>query len=162
MCKYQNIRAVIVGVGPELAALQAQAQKLAITAKVKFIIEKPAYNYYKLFDCFAQPSEFEGLSLALLEALCLQIPCIVTGNSKQHEIITHAKHGLIIEPNNPQELYEALELLYQDSKQNRKLAKQLAFEGASLVAEYYQLASTVSKYKKLFEMHYSYKQEACL
>jgi L-malate glycosyltransferase len=151
MYSHAHIRAVIVGIGPELDPLRALAKELSILSKVCFIIAEPAYNYLKLFDCFVQPSEYEGLSLALLEALSLQLPCIVTGKNKQHEIITHHKQGLIVEPNNEQELKDALAFLYQDYISNNLVGKRLGDNGSALVCSRYEIATMIAQYQKIFE-----------
>lgn len=106
--KFPHTRLVLVGHGPLERQLRDQAQQLNISPAVTFVINQPAHNYYPQFDCFVQPSQHEGLSIALLEALQADVPVIVTGHDRRHTFIEDKKHGLVIEPNSVHELYQAL------------------------------------------------------
>lgn len=118
--KYSGIKIMLVGLGPQYQKLKSQAESLKISDHVYFVIGQPAYRYYKLFDCFVQPSTYEGLSMALLEALCFKIPCVVTGKNSSHEIIKNNYNGLVIEPLNVDQLYQAIETVYLDNLQKNK------------------------------------------
>lgn len=106
--KNSNCRLMLIGHGPEESKLKKLARKFNIEHKVIFITGQKAQPYYSQFDCFVQPSQFEGLSLALLEALHSHVPAIVTSPTKTHDIIRHRYNGYIIEPNNYEQLIEAL------------------------------------------------------
>lgn len=90
-----HMQLILVGIGPELTTIKSLTRQLKIEHKVHVIVGKQAINYYQLFNCFVLPSTCEGLSLVLLEAMSLKIPCIVRGNH-YHEILEHAKHAYII------------------------------------------------------------------
>ena len=145
--KYPHARLILVGIGPLEKQLREQAQTLEITEKVFFIIGQPAYRYYPLFDCFVQPSAYEGLSVALLESLCFKLPVIVTGIDQKHDVITHDTSGLVIEPNNRAALRKALAQLVG----NPPLCKELGEEGFFLVKNQYTLDSMANKYKQIFQ-----------
>ena len=145
--KYPHARLMLVGIGQLEKQLREQAQTLGITEKVLFIIGQPAYQYYPLFDCFAQPSAYEGLSVALLESLCFKLPVIVTGIDHMHDVITHEHSGLVIEPNNRASLRKALERLICNPNQ----CKQLGEQGFFLVKNQYTLDSMAHKYNQLFQ-----------
>lgn len=146
--KYKNIKILLVGIGPEYQALKDQAKSLNIENKVIFIVGQPAYNYYKLFDCFVQPSQYEGLSIALLEALYLKVPCIVSGDNNYHEVIQDNYTGLIIEPNNINDLIKKLEIAYQ----NLKLRNTLSNNGQDLINKKYNLKIMIYSYVQLFKV----------
>lgn len=143
---HSKIKILLVGTGPEEKALIAQAQKLGIQKHVIFVIGRPAYNYYSLFDCFVQPSAHEGLSIALLEALSCNLPCIVTGKNKKHEVIENNKSGLVIEPNNLQELACALKTIYL----NRSMQEKFSKNGSAILDTKYKLEDMVNSYSKIF------------
>lgn len=65
-----NARLVIVGDGPERAALEARAQTLGIEPRVHFTghIADPA-PLYRFFDVFALSSDTEQMPLSVLEAM---------------------------------------------------------------------------------------------
>lgn len=143
---YPRIRLVLIGLGPEYEALKAQAAQLNISDRVQFLVEKQACDYYSILDCFVQPSQYEGLSIALLEALCLGLPCIATAKNMQHDVIKNEKNGILIEPNNIHQLGRALETLYQ----NQELRKSISLAGAETVINDYNLDNMIENYKKVF------------
>lgn len=100
--KAQKITLCIIGDGSEKESLLTLAKKNSVTDSIIFLgAQQNVYSYYRLFDCFAMSSHSEGLSLALLEALCFDLPVVITNNSPQHPVITHGIHGFIAPPNDP-------------------------------------------------------------
>ncbi|MGE0206635.1 MAG: glycosyltransferase [Candidatus Babeliales bacterium] len=99
---------VLVGFGPLEQILRKRAFDLGIDRKVHFVVGRSAYGCYPLFDCFVLPSLQEGLSIALLEALCFGLPVIVTGFNGLHEVITTGKEGYVINAGNKEQLSEKI------------------------------------------------------
>lgn len=94
--EHPKIHVVLVGAGAQEQALRAQVVACNLQNHVTFIINKPAYGYYLLFDSFVQPSKFEGLSIALLEAAACARPIIVTGAEREHPVIVHEQSGIVL------------------------------------------------------------------
>lgn len=67
--------------------------------------------YLSAFDIFILPSRKEGLPYALLEAGYAGLPCIASHVGGIGEIISDGERGLLIDPQSPRELEEALEML---------------------------------------------------
>lgn len=147
MKDFITLKLILVGSGREYNALVAKAKHLTIEHQVIFIVDKQAAPYYHLFDIFVQPSASEGLSLALLEALTCNLPCIVTGIDYKHDVITHLYNGLVIQPNRIIELQKAILTLYKDSK----LRTQIAFTGYKTVTNDYTIDNMVTQYKHIFK-----------
>lgn len=138
---------VIVGGGSQEHALKKLSSHLGITNKVIFTgFRTDAVSFYPLFDCFVLSSQSEGLSIALLEALCFGIPIITTNLTPQHDVITHRVHGLIVPPNDVHALYQALNFLIENT------AVQLAMHTACIErAEHaYALSSTIEAYHSVY------------
>jgi len=72
-------RLVIVGDGPERAALQAMAAELGIGGRVEFAghVAEPAALFQR-FDVFAMSSDTEQMPLSLLEAMAAGLPVAST------------------------------------------------------------------------------------
>jgi glycosyltransferase involved in cell wall biosynthesis len=141
-----NARLVLIGLGPQESFLRQKAKDLGVEKKVIFVIGKPAYGYYPLFDCFALPSTQEGLSIALLEALCFKVPPIVTSPDGQHEVIQHRQNGLVVKPNDARALCGALqEMGMQDSA---RLA--MGKNAEMTVREKFSFDRMVNAYKTVF------------
>ena len=72
-------RLVVVGDGPDRAALQALARQLGIAGAVQWAghVEQPA-PLYKAFDVFAISSDTEQMPLSVLEAMAAGLPVAAT------------------------------------------------------------------------------------
>ncbi len=143
---HQQVRLILVGSGPDEQALKQLAVDLSIADKIFFITgNQDALPYYRLFDCFVLPSRTEGLSIALLEALCFSLPCIVTGKG-DHPVISSGINGIVIEPNNLVALTTALESLIT----NKPRGTELGARGYSTVTQEYDSSTMTAGYKSLF------------
>ena len=58
-------------------------------------------------DVYCQPSLWEGLSIALLEAMAMKKPLVVTPTDGAREIIHHEQNGLIVDFHQPELLAQA-------------------------------------------------------
>ncbi len=97
--KVPQTRLLLVGGGSLEQSLRAHAQVLGVDDVVQFVVGKSAYGYYPLMDVFVLASHYEGLSIALLEAISCGVPCVTTGTNGAHELIkTHETGILVLEP----------------------------------------------------------------
>lgn len=81
-------------------------------------------QFFRIADVFVLPSLVEGLPIALMEAMALEIPCISTEIYAIPEAVKHLETGVLIEPGNSKPLVEAILELKNDSKLREKLTKQ--------------------------------------
>ena len=77
--RHRPARLVIVGDGPERAALQALGEELGITSKLTFtgFLPRPEAAFREL-DIFALSSDTEQMPLSLVEAMAAGLPAVVT------------------------------------------------------------------------------------
>ena len=142
-----NVRLMLVGLGPQEAELRALAHKLGVSNKVLFIVGQSAYGYFPLFDCFVLSSDQEGLSIALLEALSFSLACVVTSAQSAHELIEHGRNGLVIEPKNKLLLTQALKEIVDD----KQLRFQLGTQGHKTLQDKFNLNAMIDAYRNVFE-----------
>jgi glycosyltransferase involved in cell wall biosynthesis len=96
-------------------------------------------------DIFALASRWEGLPLAVLEAMAAGMPIVATSVGCVPEIVQHEKSGFLVHPGNQEELVTALRLLGQSATLRRKMG-----EEARIRAESFSLQAMVSAYEHLF------------
>jgi len=110
--KFNNIRLTIVGDGPELNNLKELSKILNITDYVEFTgfrndIDKILANH----DVFLMSSDYEGVSIAVLEAMSLAMPVIATDVGGNSQLVLDKVTGYIVEKNNKIEFSNAMNLL---------------------------------------------------
>lgn len=92
-------------------------------------------------DVFVMSSDYEGMSNALIEAMCLGLPCISTKVSGAVDLIQENKNGILVELGDKEGLAKAILNLIEDKSK----AEQLAREGVKL-AEELQIGFIVDKW----------------
>lgn len=143
----RTLKVIIVGGGSQEQYLKNLCHTLGIADQVRFTgYRTDAVSFYPLFDCFVLSSQSEGLSIALLEALCFGLPIVTTNTTPTHDVIKHNIHGLIVPPNDAPALARALKILIENKN------KHLSMHDAciSLVEKDFSLTSTVAAYHNLY------------
>jgi glycosyltransferase involved in cell wall biosynthesis len=67
------------------------------------------YEYLQSSDLFIFPTEYEGFSLALVEALACAMPVVVTAVGAAPDLIRHGENGYLFEPKDPAAMRAALQ-----------------------------------------------------
>lgn len=110
-----DVRFVLVGQGPLQEEIRALAQSLQLDDTVIFTgFRDDAPRVMSSFDVFTLSSLHEGLSIALLEAMALGKPSVVTDVGGLPEVIEHGKHGWLLPPSDPDRLADGIISLLQD------------------------------------------------
>lgn len=138
---------VIIGSGPLEKDLRGQVESLHIGSKVHFLTDHEALLYYQLFDCFVQPSEKEGISLALLEAMSFCKAVMVMGDNRVHSVISHDYDGLVVEPHNRREFIDGLRYFYYNHEDRAVLGSR----AKETVQKRFGMAPMVRQYQELFD-----------
>jgi glycosyltransferase involved in cell wall biosynthesis len=114
--KETNIVFAFAGDGPQLEVLQKKAETLDINDRVRFLgVRKDINELLLSADVFVQPSLWEGLSLALLEALLAGLPVVATRVEGVVDVVEDGVGALLVAPNDPAALTRAIERLLNDS-----------------------------------------------
>jgi glycosyltransferase involved in cell wall biosynthesis len=79
--------------------------------------------YLNVSDCLILPSYREGLPNVLLQAGAMNLSCITTNIIGNNEVIKHNYNGLLIEPKNTSNLFEAMKYIIQNPVQNKKMGE---------------------------------------
>ena len=90
-------RLVIVGPGPDRAALEALAASLGVGAQVLFMGQRIDVEiFFELFDVFLLTSRTEGCPNVVMEAMTFGKPIIATRVGGVPELVTHEVTGLLV------------------------------------------------------------------
>jgi glycosyltransferase involved in cell wall biosynthesis len=98
-----DVALVVVGRGPDLAALTALARNLGVLDRVRFcpnVSDAELPNYFRALDIFTFPStnRLEGFGLAVAEALASGLPVVVADMPGVREVIEPGVEGVLAEP----------------------------------------------------------------
>ncbi|MFM7131578.1 MAG: glycosyltransferase family 4 protein [bacterium] len=80
-------------------------------------------NWLAAADQFVFPSKFEGLGIALAEAMGVGLPCVATNIGPIPELIENEKTGLLVEMNDQDQLVKAMKKLIIDEEYAHSLGK---------------------------------------
>lgn len=137
---------IILGEGELRGELETLIKKLGLTEKVHLQgFKKNPYQYIKNCSVFVVPSEFEGFSLVVAEAMILGKAIVTTDCVGPSELIDYGKHGILI-PNNDNEtsLKEGIKeiLRSEEDKQfyeQKSLERSKIFNKDKFMDEFYKL-----------------------
>ena len=99
-------------------AIQKSQYKDDIIFK-NYISEKEKDELYKKADLFVLPSFYEGFGLPVLEAMNYGVSVICSNASSLPEVVGDA--ALLVNPNNPQEIAEAMNKIFSDDSLRNKM-----------------------------------------
>lgn len=128
LCLQKNVRATFTGhVGPQ------QRTGLLRAADILVVPSKKLDN-----------GRHEGVPMIIAEAMQARIPVIATRTGGISEIIEHRVNGILIEPNQPVALKNAIDLL-----ENHPILMQTIIEAANITAKMREWHFLIPKYHKL-------------
>lgn len=119
-----ELRVLIVGDGPERAALEAQARRLGIADRVVFTgFYDNLPGAYAAMDIFALPSIMEeGFPTSSCEAQVAGLPVIASDIGGTKETIDVGATGLLARPGDAADLAEKIRTLVKDTATRRAMA----------------------------------------
>ena len=116
----------IVGTGSYLNDLKIMVEKLNVGDKVTFhgrVSDEELSRIYSEADIYLIPTmRYEGLPLALLEAMAHGIPTISSKIGGNSDVITHDSDGLFIKPGDLEELITGIKKLGNDSELRKRIS----------------------------------------
>jgi glycosyltransferase involved in cell wall biosynthesis len=120
----QALKLVLVGTGILESELKEYVLKRGIKDKVIFCgVRDDVGMVLASFDIFVLPSYTEGLSMALLEAMASSRAIICSDIPTNHQLVSHNKEGLLVNPHKPEELRVAIQVLFNDEALRSRLGQ---------------------------------------
>ncbi|MEO8288312.1 MAG: glycosyltransferase [Chloroflexota bacterium] len=142
-----DVRFLLVGHGPLQGELEAQAQALGIADRVIFAgFRDDIGNVLGASDVFVLSSLWEGMPLALLEAMAASLPTVATDVGGVAQVLQHGRTGLLVPPADAKALAAAL----LDCLNNPEQAHLYGDNGYAWVQQHYSMAAWVRKLEQLY------------
>ncbi len=115
----------IVGTGEIEQELKALTKKMNLDNIVSFLgVRQDIPELLKESDIYIMSSEWEGLSISLIEALASGIPIVATNAGSNNEVIENNVSGIIVPIKNPEALAEGIYNLIIDKDLRERLSKE--------------------------------------
>lgn len=141
-------RLVIVGDGPVQSAAQQLAAGLGLDDSVVFVgLKRNVVPYLQTGDLFVLPSDAEGMSIALLEAMACGVPVLVSDFEGNRELVTDSINGMLFHMGSEESLAQKMEKLLLDTT----FAQALADNAAKQVQFQFGLDSVAARYLAMYE-----------
>ena len=138
---------LVIGSGTSRSELEEESKRLGLADQIVFTGQRSDVpRLLAGLDILAMPSRWEGLPIALLEAMAMSRPIVATRVSGIPEVIQDGDNGLLVPPSNPEALAGALRRLLTD----RSLREKLGRRAYQTMCERYDVARTARAYEELY------------
>jgi glycosyltransferase involved in cell wall biosynthesis len=113
----QDVRLVLVGDGPERVRIEDIASSLGVGHQTIITgAHEQVGVYLAAADVLVAPSRNEGMGRSLVEAMALGLPTVAASVGGIPNVIEDAKSGILVPPEQPQAISEAVLRLLTDEK----------------------------------------------
>ena len=147
--KYKDYTLGIYGKGELEEQLKLLVKEKGLDSKVNFYgFCADVHNKIRDAAMFVLPSDYEGLSNSMLEAMAIGLPCICTDCSPggARMFIKNGINGILVPVKNVDKMYEAMDLIASDSK----LANELS-QNASKIQTHLSVEAIGNKWRALID-----------
>lgn len=146
--KIESFKLLIVGEGPLRDYLEDLVRELKIVQYVYFLgFRRDVGDLLNIADVVVLPSLWEGLSIALLEAMAASKPIITTSIGSNIEVLEDGVAGILVPSKNVERLAEAILKLYED----KDFRKKIALAGYNRYRDCYTEERMLDKYMELYK-----------
>lgn len=136
---------VLIGDGEERQPLERLAADLGISERISFDgYRGDARDQLTTFDVLVMPSRFEGLPLAVIDAMLARLPVVATPVGSMSEAVLDGETGLLVPPEEPGPLARALRELVTDRPRREAMGERgrlraLEFSPEAMARDYESL-----------------------
>lgn len=148
----REMKLVMVGSGPMLESLEAEARSLGIAADCVFApATSQVTEWLNAIDIFVLPSKSEALSNALMEAMACGCAVVASNVGGNPELVRDGENGLLFESDDAAGLSAALKKLIEEEP----LRARVAAAGTKLIHKRFSIRESAQRmgeiYTKLIE-----------
>jgi glycosyltransferase involved in cell wall biosynthesis len=141
------LRLEVAGDGPCRPDLERLTHDLGLSERVRFLGEvQDVPGLLARASLFVLPSRTEGISLTLLEAMARGLPVVATRVGGNSQVVVEGETGLLVPPQDPTSLAEALVRL----RGSRDGMRRMGVEARRRVEALFEVRRMVSGYESLY------------
>jgi len=150
--KDQNIYVEFAGNGPLLKKYKKQVENASLQHLVKFhgfLKKEELRDIMKTADLAILSTDYEGVSKAVVEAMSMKIPVLVSDVSALNRFLTNNETGFLVE-NTVEKWAESILMLTKD----RNSLSKVAAAGCRYARDHYDADININQYIKIFQSLY--------
>ena len=144
-----NLHLVLIGKVHD-QSLYKQAEQSGISDRIHFLgFKDNPSEYLPMFDVFVMPSRIrEGFAKSVVEAMCCELPCIISNVGGMPELIRDGVDGLIFPEEDSRALAKAILKLAEDPEFRASFGK----SGAARIAGEFSVDKTMREIIELYKL----------
>lgn len=145
----RGLSVTLAGHGPLRASLVQQIEELALADCIAITGAMPhaqLLDAVEAADLVVVPSRFEGFGLTALEAMALGRPVVATTAGGLPEVIADGETGLLVPPQDPTQLAQAIGLLMDDAP----LRQRLGAAGRQRAKQEFSLSAVTARLRDIY------------
>jgi glycosyltransferase involved in cell wall biosynthesis len=120
--RYPHLRLVLIGRGEDETSLKNLAEQLGLKDSVMFAgYRMNVPDWLSVADIYCQPSLVDAMPRALLEAMYMSLPVVVSDIENLKEAVKNQENGLVVKAGSPAALAEAIEYLINNMDDARRM-----------------------------------------
>jgi len=135
--EHPEVTALVIGEGPRAEALALLASELGVASRVRFLGRRmDAVELMAASDVVCHPTHaFEGLPIALLDAMSLGLAVVASAVRGVDELVDHGRSGLLVPSGDP----DALAVVLSDVLASTELRERLGAAARDRIARDYDV-----------------------
>ncbi len=140
-------RLLLIGKGSLEQTLKQLTKELGLEKKVTFLgVKENISLWLKTIDIFVLPSLWEGLPIALIEAMACVKPIVATNVGGIPEVVEDGKTGILVPPGNSVALANAILSILIDSKKSDQMGQ----AGKARANKHFSIEKTAFQIERLY------------
>ena len=119
-----DVHLMLVGDGPDEEKLKARVKEMNLQDNVSFFpfTSEPQFIFEKLDILVLSSLYKEGLPNVILEAMAMELPVVSSKLAGVPEVVVDGETGYMTEPGNADEIAKAVEKIFSDKENYKKMA----------------------------------------
>ena len=144
-----NLRFVMIGDGPLKQEIEAERKRLGLEDYVLLPgLQEDTLPWYSMMDIFMMTSSFEGLPIALLEAMSMECAVVATRAGGIGEVVVDGESGVLVDVDE----WERLSNLLVDLAGDRDMRDKLGISARDRVVEEFSLRGMCFELERAYDL----------
>ena len=151
----RNVTFLLVGDGPEMPMVRARIDELGLQERICLPgFRTDGRRFIGLMDVFLMTSQFEGLPIAMLEAMTLGKPVVATAVGGIPEVIVDGQEGRLAPVGSVALLALHVKALLDDPEQRKSMGQR----GASKIEAHFHIRQRVQEIEQVYDEVWQQRQ----